>query len=144
MKKLIFPAALLVAGSSAALAQMTSPPATTTTPPPAATAPSTSTNSMFHSAKTGELRASQLIGTRVQNPAGETIGDINEVILSRDGKVSAVVVGVGGFLGIGERNVAVSYEQIRVTFDQNGRAAIQLNATADQLRAAPEFRITQG
>ena len=53
----------------------------------------------WYSRQGNEMRASKLIGTTVQNDADESIGKINEVVLGKDGKVAAVVVGVGGFLG---------------------------------------------
>ena len=49
----------------------------------------------------GKWRASKLMGLDVYNEANEKLGDVNELILDRDGKVSAVVIGVGGFLGYG-------------------------------------------
>ena len=58
--------------------------------------------------------ASDLTGTNVYGARGEDIGEINEVILSRDGKVVAVVVGVGGFLGIGEKDVAIPFNAIEI------------------------------
>jgi sporulation protein YlmC with PRC-barrel domain len=85
------------------------------------------------------MRASKLIGTTVRNDAGERIGDINEVVLSKDGKVAAVVVGVGGFLGIGEREVALSFESIRLKLDANNNAVVTVAATKDGLKAAPQW-----
>lgn len=61
----------------------------------------------------GTLRASKLVGLGVYNGSDERIGDINEVLLDRDGKAQAVVIGVGGFLGIGEHDVAVPFAALR-------------------------------
>jgi sporulation protein YlmC with PRC-barrel domain len=61
----------------------------------------------------GEWRASKLVGVKVYNDANETIGDINEVILDRSGKVANVILGVGGFLGIGEHYVAVAFDKLK-------------------------------
>ena len=58
--------------------------------------------------KAGQWRATKLTGVNVYNPSNEKIGDISELIVGRDGRVAAVVVGVGGFLGIGEHNVGDS------------------------------------
>jgi PRC-barrel domain len=87
-----------------------------------------------------ELRASKLIGTTVRNNANESIGGINEVVLGKDGKVAAVVIGVGGFLGMGEREVAVAFESLRLAQDENNRTVVSLDATKDSLKAAPEWR----
>src|SRR6187200_2056512 len=62
---------------------------------------------------TGEWRASKLIGVDVYNNQNEKIGDINEILLDPAGKVSGVVIGVGGFLGMGEHDVLVKLDQIK-------------------------------
>jgi sporulation protein YlmC with PRC-barrel domain len=61
----------------------------------------------------GEWRASKLVGVNVYNDANEKIGDINDVILDKSGKVENVVLGVGGFLGMGEHYVAVAYDKLK-------------------------------
>src|SRR5690606_19715000 len=58
------------------------------------------------------MMASDLIGTRVISANNESIGDINDVILDRNGQAIAAVIGVGGFLGIGEKDVAVSFGEL--------------------------------
>jgi sporulation protein YlmC with PRC-barrel domain len=63
--------------------------------------------------KPGQWRATKLSGLNVYNNNNETIGEINELIVNREGKIESVVIGVGGFLGIGERNVAVPYNQVK-------------------------------
>jgi len=63
--------------------------------------------------KPGEWRASKLDGLDVYNTNNEKIGDISELILDRSGKIQAVVIGVGGFLGMGEHKVAVPFEQVQ-------------------------------
>jgi sporulation protein YlmC with PRC-barrel domain len=63
--------------------------------------------------KEGEWRASKLVGLNVYNDANEKIGDINDVILDKSGKVENVVLGVGGFLGMGEHYVAIGYDKLK-------------------------------
>ena len=63
--------------------------------------------------KEGEWRASKLVGINVYNEANEKIGDINDVILGKSGRVENVVLGVGGFLGMGEHYVAVAYDKLK-------------------------------
>jgi sporulation protein YlmC with PRC-barrel domain len=70
-----------------------------------------STSASTH--KEGEWRASKLVGVNVYNDANEKIGDINDVILDKSGKVENVVLGVGGFLGMGEHYVAVAYDKLK-------------------------------
>jgi sporulation protein YlmC with PRC-barrel domain len=71
------------------------------------------TDSAASSHKEGDWRASKLVGVNVYNDANEKIGDINDVILDKSGKVENVVLGVGGFLGMGEHYVAVAYDKLK-------------------------------
>ncbi|HMM87791.1 PRC-barrel domain-containing protein [Bradyrhizobium sp.] len=61
----------------------------------------------------GDWRASKLMGLNVYNDANEKLGDINELIVDKNGKVAAVVIGVGGFLGMGEHDIAVSMDKLK-------------------------------
>jgi sporulation protein YlmC with PRC-barrel domain len=70
----------------------------------------------------GQIMASDLIGTRVVSANNESIGDINDVILDHKGQVMAAVVGVGGFLGIGEKDVAVPFGSLEFMNDQQAQA----------------------
>lgn len=125
--------ALTLAASPLVLAQTKPGPATTP-------APSGSQQPQWYSHQADEMRASKLIGTSVNNEAGEEIGEINEVVLAKDGKVAAVVIGVGGFLGMGEREVAVTFDSLRLTQDDNDNTVVAISATKDSLKAAPEWR----
>jgi sporulation protein YlmC with PRC-barrel domain len=69
--------------------------------------------------KPNQWRASKLVGVDVYGPNREKVGDINEVLIDRNGKAEAVVIGVGGFLGIGEKDVAVPFEQVRWSDNPN-------------------------
>jgi sporulation protein YlmC with PRC-barrel domain len=77
----------------------------------AQTANKTDSATMMH--REGEWRASKLVGVNVYNEANEKIGDISDVILGKSGKVENVVLGVGGFLGVGEHYVAVAYDKLK-------------------------------
>jgi hypothetical protein len=107
--------------------------------PPAAAAPSETMQPKWYTLQGSEIRASKLIGTTVVNTANETVGDINEVILGKDGKVAAVVLGIGGFLGMGEREVAVDFSSLKLTQDGN-KTVVTINATKDVLKNAPEWK----
>src|ERR1700755_184541 len=76
---------------------------------PTATPPGSHTKMMLK----GNWRASKLMGLDVYNEANEKIGDINELILDKNGKINAVVIGVGGFLGMGEHDIAVSMDKLK-------------------------------
>ncbi|GAD55573.1 hydrogenase maturation factor [Limimaricola cinnabarinus LL-001] len=69
----------------------------------------------------------------------DDIGEINDLVISEDGAVQAVIVGVGGFLGIGEKDVAVTMDQIRTYDDENGERFLVINSSQEALEAAPAF-----
>jgi sporulation protein YlmC with PRC-barrel domain len=70
----------------------------------------------------GQWRASKLEGLDVYNNNNEKVGDISEVLVDQSGKIQAVVIGVGGFLGIGEKNVAIPYDQVQWMTNQEVQA----------------------
>ena len=87
----------------------------------------------------GERLASTLIGLTVHDAADGTLGTINDLAIDHDG-VQAYILAVGGVLGLGDRYVAVTPAALTITYDGTAnsyRAA--MNATADQLTAAPDF-----
>lgn len=61
----------------------------------------------------GNWRASKLMSLNVYNEANEKLGDINELLVDKSGKINAVVIGVGGFLGMGEHDIAVSMDKLK-------------------------------
>jgi len=85
---------------------------------------------------------SRLIGQPVYSTAGddaEEIGSINDLVFSENGQIEAVVIGVGGFLGIGEKNVAVDFDSLEFTLAADNTERWVLPTTADALTAAPDF-----
>jgi len=92
--------------ATAAFAQ--SPNATTSTTAPAP-APPTASDTTFN----GNWRTSKLVGLSVYNEANESLGSINDLLTDKEGNIKAVVIGVGGFLGVGERLIAVPYDKIK-------------------------------
>ncbi len=72
----------------------------------------------------------------------QSIGDINDLVVAEDGTLDAVVIGVGGFLGMGEKNVAVSFDQLAWTTDANGERYVTLAATKELLQNAPDFDVS--
>jgi sporulation protein YlmC with PRC-barrel domain len=82
---------------------------------PTAPSPQTSAGGWATQLQPDQWRASDLEGLSVYSSNnGDKIGDISELIFDNSGKVQAVVIGVGGYLGIGERDVAVPFDQIRI------------------------------
>jgi sporulation protein YlmC with PRC-barrel domain len=87
-------------------------------------------------------RASKLDGVDVYNDRNEKIGDISEVLLDREGKVEAVVIGVGGFLGVGEHNVAVPFNALQWQMNDNNRTASTMNTSPPASTTAPPAATT--
>jgi sporulation protein YlmC with PRC-barrel domain len=85
------------------------------------------------------LARNEIIGKTVYNEQDESLGDINDLVANEDGNISAALIGVGGFLGIGEREVAVNFEDLQFTRDENGDLRIMLGIDRDTLAAAPEY-----
>ncbi len=81
-------------------------------------------------------RASKVIGSPVVNEAGDTVGKVDEIIVGPDGKAPFVVLSVGGFLGIGDKLVALPYEQMKT----DGKKIVLPGATKESLKALPEFK----
>jgi sporulation protein YlmC with PRC-barrel domain len=137
MKRLIAVSALLTSLAIPAIAQ------STTVTPKSDMAPAvgmgTSKSDVTFYSQRGDWRASKLMGVKVSNMAGETVGDVNDVLIDKDGKVAAIVIGVGGFLGMGERHAAVSFSSLQLTRDANGNPLAKANLTKEQLKAAPEW-----
>jgi sporulation protein YlmC with PRC-barrel domain len=75
----------------------------------------------------------------VYDPSNKKIGEIQDVLLSPDGKVNALIVGVGGFLGMGEKDVAVAFGAVKHT-TKDGKVYLTLDTTKDALKAAPGLK----
>ena len=93
-------------------------------------------------ARDDQLLATNFLGASVYSTAGgntDRIGEISDFVLDTSGKVAAVVVDVGGFLGIGEKPVALTYDQIELTDDPNGPEWIYVKFDKQQLESMPTF-----
>lgn len=105
----------------------------------AAQASSVTQGSYLTAQETNQILGSELIGMEVQNgqDQDEKIGKISDVILDRDGDIRGIVVGVGGFLGVGEKDVGMPWDRIQgVDADDK---TVRANVTKDELKDAPEY-----
>ncbi len=75
----------------------------------------------------------------VYNPSNTKIGEIMDVLVGSNGQVNALIVGVGGFLGAGEKDVAVNFNSIQKTM-KNNKVYLTMDATKDALKSAPGFK----
>jgi hypothetical protein len=76
----------------------------------------------------------------VYDPSDAKIGEIMDVLVDRGGKATALIIGVGGFLGMGEKDVAVPFDAVQVTNKNNNKYYLVMNATKDSLKSAKGFK----
>ena len=82
----------------------------------------------------------KLIGQNIVNGAGETVGEVESVVIDGAGNVKYVIAGVGGFLGLGEKHVALLWDEL--TISENGDK-VMANVTKEQLQALPEHKFPE-
>jgi len=114
----------------------TSTSSTTSTTGDAAT-----TTSMTPSTGTmsNAMLASQFMGQTVYSTANENVGEINDLVLNKELDTVTAIIGVGGFLGIGEKDVAIPVDQLTAAKDENNNIRLTISASKEQLEAAPAF-----
>ena len=135
MKKILTTASLVAMMAVPAIAQDTTVPKTEAMP-----AENQEMQGNKTAAYSGQLSANDLLNKTVKNGSNESVGDINDVRIDRNGKIAAVIVGVGGFLGLGEKDVALPYDQLSFARDADGALVITANVTKESLQSAPEWK----
>ena len=127
--------AMLLGAMPIAYAQ--APHATSATPHAATATPqSTTMNRAEETIQTDQIRASKMIGSMVYDVQNRKIGKVRDLILDRDGKIAAVVVDVGTFLGMGGKSVAVKVSDLKT---DNNR--LTLDRTKEQLQQMANYRL---
>jgi hypothetical protein len=109
---------------------------------PTATTSITAPSSFLNQQTANEWRSSDLVGTKVVGAGNENIGEIEDVLIDNGGMVKAVVIGVGGFLGVGEKDVAVPFSALQVSRKVGSEdiERVTVSYTKDQLNQAPSFK----
>jgi sporulation protein YlmC with PRC-barrel domain len=112
----------------------------------AAASTTTSGELMFLPSASADMHlASRLIGEPVYNGTSddaEQIGEVSDLVLAADGSIDAAIIGVGGFLGVGEKSVAIDFENLSWTVASDQTDRLILAATSEQLEAAPAFDVS--
>jgi hypothetical protein len=121
---------VLAASLTCATAAYAQPQQATGPPPPGA-----AISPLPAPAATADTR--KLIGRKIQDAQNETIGQITSIYIGPDGHVDSVLVGVGGFLGLGEREVKIAWSDLHV---ENYGEKVMVNMTRDELKAKPEYK----
>ena len=133
MTRLAYTSILLALMTSVASAQVpATAPATRATPGPAA---------QIHSTLPADsVTVTHWYKQNVYDPSDNKIGEIMDVLVDRDGKVSALIIGVGGFLGMGEKDVAVPFNAVKATTKDSNKYYLVMNSTKDALKSAKGFK----
>jgi sporulation protein YlmC with PRC-barrel domain len=90
-----------------------------------------------------EWLARVFIGQAVHNAAGETVGDIKDLVFNRKGQISTVVIGVGGFLSVGEKSVGIPFDALTINVGKSGKRVIVVALSKDALVQAPAFKANE-
>jgi len=86
----------------------------------------------------GALPISDYYNQSVYDNQDNKVGDVNDLLVDKDGKIGAAIVGVGGFLGAGEKNVAVPFNALKLT-EKNGKRYLVMANTKEALNSAPGY-----
>jgi sporulation protein YlmC with PRC-barrel domain len=92
----------------------------------------------INSLPSGVLPLSDYYNQSVYDAKDNKIGDINDLLVEKDGKISAAIIGVGGFLGAGEKNVAIPFTALKLT-EKNGKRYLVIDTTKEALNKAPGY-----
>jgi sporulation protein YlmC with PRC-barrel domain len=109
--------------------------------PPSTTgaAPSGTNAQVLNDVPANAMTVTNYYKQAVYDPQNNRIGDVDDVLVSPDGRVNALVVGVGGFLGIGEKHVIVPFNAVKVE-NKDSKVTLVMNSSKDELKAAPGFK----
>jgi sporulation protein YlmC with PRC-barrel domain len=95
----------------------------------------------FSTVAKDEMFSSKLKGLNVYNQKDEKVGEITDLAIGKGEQIQAMILSVGGFLGVGEHYVAVSPASVRVSYNKDKDTwSAKMNTTKEALKAAPEFK----
>jgi len=95
----------------------------------------------FSTVAKDEMFSSKLKGLNVYNQKDEKVGEITDLAIGKGEQVQAMILSVGGFLGMGEHYVAVSPSSVRISYNKDKDTwSAKMNTTKEALKAAPEFK----
>ena len=115
------------------------PSRTMTTPRPATTQTSSMASSSKYFTADHQVRVSKVVGTSVYNDQNQSVGSIDDVLMSdNDHKAATAVISVGGFLGMGSKLVSVPFDQLKIENDR----VVMSGATKASLEGMPEYHYT--
>jgi sporulation protein YlmC with PRC-barrel domain len=130
MKRFTYAALLVVFATATASAQA----------PQQAPQPSGSAAQILASIPANSVTITHWYKQNVYDPSDNKIGEIMDVLVDRAGKATALIIGVGGFLGMGEKDVAVPFDAVQVTSKDNNKWYLVMNSSKDALKSAKGFK----
>lgn len=149
MRKLVIATCVLAAFGGAAIAQTSTTPAKPPSSPQATGSDAnkaglrrvegTAMTMTFYTANPADTRAAKLIGSDVYNLNNEDIGEVKDLVIDDGKTIKAVVIEVGGFLGMGERTVAISPGSVVMSEQSDGSYKLVVNTTKEDLKGAKPF-----
>ena len=107
---------------------------------PAVADNTTSNKRMLREMPTGSVTVTDWYKQSVYDPNDKKIGEVMDVLVDKSGRVSSLIIGVGGFLGAGEKDVAVPFDAVQITNKNNNKWYLVMNTTKDELKTAPGFK----
>ena len=154
LKRILTAGALAMVLALPAYAQMsgTNPSSTPSAREPAPTAAAAATSpgndaqaGFLQQQDQGQWRSSKLVGASVYGPDNKSIGSIDDLIVDRNGGIKAAVIGVGGVLGVGQKDVAVPFSALNIQRKTNSSSIDKITVTysKQQLSQAPTFAYYQ-
>ena len=108
---------------------------------PMAREPSTGRPVATSSLSTDHWLASDVYKTDVYDPSEHKIGKVTDLMIDNNGKVTGAIIGVGGFLGAGEKDVVIPFKELKAS-TRDGKDRLVLNRTKDELKLAPAYNNT--
>jgi sporulation protein YlmC with PRC-barrel domain len=134
-KRLFLSASALALTGGLALAQAQGPSQTSPMQTPSVGAPMAGPSS---NVSTTRLLISDIYHASVYDNSKNKIGDVSDLVINRDGDITTAVIGVGGFLGVSQKDIAVPFKELKIT-SRNDKEWLALNRTKDQLKSMPSY-----
>lgn len=103
--------------------------------------PSTGRSVATSSLSTDHWLASDVYKADVYDPSGHKIGKVTDLMIDSNGKVTGAIIGVGGFLGTGQKDVVIPFNELKAS-THDGKDWLVLNRTKDELKTAPAYNNT--
>jgi sporulation protein YlmC with PRC-barrel domain len=139
-RRLFLSTSVLALTGGLALAQMQGPSQTPPMQGPSQGAPAAAPSSNISTAR---LLISDIYKANVYDNSENKIGDVTDLVISRDGGITTAVIGVGGFLGAGQKDIAIPFKELKIT-SRNNKEWLVLDRTKDQLKSMPPYEPTGG